>query len=291
MEIKIYKNLNDCRKLWNGLSPDNSLFDRWDFRQCFYNKSESDPYFLVGKKGKDILGLAPLNRSKNTNQFTYFGGWFPERNSFFVKEGAILSELLQRCPDNTLLEGISPEEGKYYKFDDDEYTFYIDLARYGYSFDKYFSSFDRKKQKNFKRDIKSIPKYKVHVNRLRDFKRMVELNIKQFDEESIYNDKNTRGSIEKMFKLAHSSNLLQMISVEINGKTEGIDVGILFGKYYHVITGSSNNQKIPNLGKLMTVLSIKNAISKKSRYVDFLASSGYWKNQWNFDKEMLFKFS
>ena len=93
-----------------------------------------------------------------------------------------------------------------------------------------------------------------------------------------------------MIKLAYKNNLLQMLSLEINGKVEAVDVGVLFGKWYHVATGSSNNQKIPNLGKMMTILSIKNAILKKSRYVDFLSSSGYWKSQWNFDKEMLFKF-
>ena len=202
----------------------------------------------------------------------------------------MLSQLLENCPDNTLIEGISPEEARDFSFLEDEYTFYIDLEKYNNKFETYFSSFDKKKQKNFRRDLKSIPKYKIRKNRLKDFNRLVELNIKQFDEESIYNDKITKKSIYKIIDLAHKKGLLQMLSLEMNGKVEAIDVGILFGKWYHVITGSSNNQKIPNVGKLMTVLSIKNAISKKSKYVDFLASSGYWKNQWNFDKEMLFKF-
>ena len=149
---------------------------------------------------------------------------------------------------------------------------------------------DKKRQKNFNRDIRSIPKYKVRYNRLRDFDRMVELNIKQFDEESIYNDGPMRNSIYKMVKLAYKKKALQMISVEIKGRTEAVDVGILCGAGYHVVTGSSNNQKIPNIGKLITILSIKNAISKKAQFVDFLASSGYWKNMWNFNKEMLLKF-
>jgi hypothetical protein len=69
-----------------------------------------------------------------------------------------------------------------------------------------------------------------------------------------------------------------------------VDIGIVFGKWYHVITGSSNNQKIPNIGKLLTVLDIKNSIEKKCTYIDFLASSGYWKSMWNFEREMLLKF-
>ena len=40
----------------------------------------------------------------------------------------------------------------------------------------------------------------------------------------------------------------------------------------------------------MNVLDIKNAIAKKAGFVDFFATSGYWKELWGFEKEMLFKF-
>ena len=290
MEFKIHKNINQCRRLWNELSPNGSLFDVWDFRQCFYNRQDNEPYFLVARNGIEILGLIPLDFIKSKNEYSYFGGWFPERNSFFLKDKNKIAELLDKCPANTCIEGISHDEGKYFSFSEDEFTYYLDISKYDYNFEKYFDSFDKKRRKNFKRDIKNIPKYKVHINRLKDFKRLVDLNIKQFDEESIFNDRTTKDSVYKMMNLARKKGFLQMLSIEVKGKVEAVDVGILFGKWYHVITGSSNNQKIPNIGKLMTILDIKNAINKKARYVDFLASAGYWKSQWNFDREMLFKF-
>lgn len=290
MQLKIYKNINECRKIWNALSPNRSLFDVWDFRQCFYNKCDNQPYFVAGKERGKVIGVIPLSFVKSTNEYTYFGGWFPERNAFFLNDKTRLAELLEQCPDNTFIEGIDPQERKYCNLLDDEYTYFIDLVKYNNSIEKYFNSLDKKKQKNFKRDLKNIPKYKVCYNRLRDFKRLVELNIKQFDEDSMYNDEIVKNYIFKMINLAYKRGILQMLSLEINGKTEAVDVGILFGKWYHVITGSSNNQKIPNIGKLMTVIDMNNAVSKKARFVDFLASSGYWKNQWNFEREMLSKF-
>ena len=290
MELKIYKNINECGRLWENFSHNNRLFDIWDFRLCFYNKSDAQPYFIAGKERGKVVGVIPLSFSKSKSQYTYFGGWFPERNNFFLKDKSKLSELLEQCPYNTVIEGIDPMEEVHSKFLDDEFTYFIDLMKYNADFEQYFGSFDKKKQKNFRRDLKNVPKYKVHRNRLRDFNRLVELNINQFDEDSIYNDKALKDSIRKMIALANKKNMLEMISVEVNGKTEAVDIGILFGKWYHVITGSSNNQKIPNIGKLLTMLDIKNAISKKAKFVDFLASSGYWKSQWNFDSEMLFKF-
>ena len=291
MEIKIYKNINECHKLWEKFSPTKSLFDVWDFRQCFYNKEDNKPYFITGRERGKIVGVVPLCFIESKNQYAYFGGWFPERNSFFVRDKTKLGQLLEQCPYNTCIEGIDPAESNFYNLLEDEHTYFIDLLKYDNDFDKYFGSFSKKRQKNFKRELKNIPPYKVHHNRLKDFKRLVQLNIMHYDKDSVFHNDTIKNGLHRMMKLANRNKLLEMISVEINGKTEAVDIGVLFGKWYHVITGSSNNNKIPNLGKLITVLSIKNAISKKARYVDFFASSGYWKDMWSFEKEMLLKFT
>ncbi len=290
MEFKICNDVNECCKLWNILSPNKRLFDVWDFRICFYDEHDNETYFIVGYEGKEPTGLIPLCFFKSKNQYSFFGGWFPERNSFFLKDKAKLPLLLEQCPANTFIEGIDPDESKYYNFLEDEYTYYLDLSKYNNDFEKYFSSLDKKKQKNFKREISKLPKYKVHYNRLEDFDRLVELNIKQYEEESKFNDTLIKNGISNMIKLANKKGILEMMSLEINGRIEAVDIGIIFKEWYYAIIGGANNQKIPNLGKLMTMLDIKNAITKKAKYVDFFATSGYWKNIWNFDKEMLLKF-
>ena len=93
-----------------------------------------------------------------------------------------------------------------------------------------------------------------------------------------------------MAALADKKGILDITSLEISSRTEAVDVGIVYGQWYHAIIGGSNNQKIPGLGKLMTMLDIKNAIAKKAGFVDFAATSGHWKEMWNLDREMLLKF-
>ena len=93
-----------------------------------------------------------------------------------------------------------------------------------------------------------------------------------------------------MAELASHMGVLDMASLEINGRTEAVDIGIFYGGWYHAVIGGANNQKIPGLGKLMTMLDIKNAIGKGASFVDFAATSGHWKEMWNFDSEMLLKF-
>ena len=290
MEFKICKDIDECGKLWNLFSPSKRLFDIWDFRFCFYDNEDNKPYFIVGYEGKNPIGIVPLQFSKDKSQYNYFGGWFPERNSFFLKDKAKLAEFLTQCPESTFIEGIEPAEGKYYNFLEDECTYYLDLSKYSNNFEKYFSSFDKKKQKNINRELKNLPKYSIFHNRMEDFERLVELNIKQYEEDSKFNNEAIKNGIYKMACLADKKGILDMTSLEINSKIEAVDIGIVHGQWYHAIIGGANNNKIPGVGKLMTIIDIKNAIEKKAGFVDFAATSGHWNGMWNLDREMLLKF-
>ena len=290
MEFKVYKKIEECRDLWDSFSPKVRLFDVWDYRECFYDKNDNEPYFIEGFEANKPIGIIPLCFARSRNQYNYFGGWFPERNSFFLKNKVKLAKLLNQCPVNTFIEGIDPSEGRYYNFLEDEYTYYLDLSKYNNDFDAYLRSLDKKKQKNLRRDLKNIPDYKIYHNRLEDFGRLVELNVRQYEEDSKFNNNIIKNGILQLMKLADKNGCLEMISLEINGIPEAVDIGIMHGDCYYAVIGGTNNQKIPNLGKLMNVLDIKNAIAKKARLVDFFATSGHWKNMWNFEKEMLLKF-
>jgi hypothetical protein len=291
MNFKTYKSYDQCRKLWQKFSPSKCLFDIWEFRSCFFDKKLHQLHFITAKEGRNYIGLLPLMTNKATGETNYFGDWFPERNYIFIEDTSKMIELLAKCPDNTLIEGIDPSEKAHFNFVEDQHSYYIDLKKYNNRFANYFNStFDKKKQKDIKRELKKIPKYKIHLNRVQDFDRMVAMNIRNFDGESIYDEPGVKEQMLCLVKKAQRMKMLNMISVEINGKVEGVDIAIKANGWYHVITGASNNHKIPNLGKLMNILSIKRAIKRHAKIIDFLATSPYWKTQWNFDKDMLYKF-
>ncbi len=291
MDFKICKNIAECEALWQSFSPNERLFDVWAYRVCFFDKREHEPHFIVGYNNDGVEGFVPLVFIKRKNQYNYFGGWFTaERNSFYIKDKTKLPDFLEQCPENTYIEGLDPKQGNYYKFLDDEYTHYLDLSRYDYSFETYFSSLGKKRQKNLRYEINNIPEYEIYSNRIKDFKRLIELNIKRFEDDSKFNDKTITNGIYNLIKLLGEKGILDMISVGINNKVEAVDIGAVFNGRYYALIGSSNYQRIPNLGKLMTILDIKSAIAKKARFIEFGATSDHWKNMWEFDKDMLLKF-
>lgn len=291
MDFKISKNIDECKALWNLFSPNDRLFDIWDYRACFFDEREHELNFIVGYNANGVDGIIPLVFVKSKNQYTYFGGWFTaERNSLFVKDKTKFLDFLEQCPPNTFIEGIDPREGAYYNFLDDEFMHYLDLSKYNNNFEEYLSSLDKKRQKNLKSELRNLPEYKVYYNKIRDFKRLVELNVKRYEDDSKFHDKTITKGIFKLIKLAHEKGILDMISIKIDNKIEAVDIGVVFKGRYYALIGSSNYQKIPNLGKLMTVLDIKSAIAKKARFIEFGATADHWKKMWEFDKDMLLKF-
>lgn len=292
MDFKICKDIGECKALWSLFSPNERLFDNWDYRACFFDGNLHEPYFIVGCSSNGVEGFIPLVYVKGKNQYNYFGGWFTaERNMLFAKDKTKIADFLGQCPENTYIEGLDPGEGNYYNFLNDEYTHYLDLCKYGCSFEAYFGSLDRKRQKNLKYELKNLPEYKIYTNRIQDLNRLIELNVRVFENDSQFNDEAVKKGILNLAKLLNKDGILDMISVEINNRVEAVDVCAVFNGRYYALMGASNYQKIPNLGKLMTALDIKSAMAKKAGFIEFGATADHWKKMWDFDKDMLLKFA
>ncbi len=290
MRFETVKDIKTCEQLWNSFSPDKKLFDLWEYRFCFFNKNYM-PYFIVGYENKEMIGILPLWHEKKDETYSFFGGEFPEENSFFVKDKSKIKDFLEFTPEDSFIFYILESEKQYFDFEECSKTYFLDMRKYNNELGAYISSFDKKHRKNLKYDLKQLEKlnYEINFNKLEDFNRMVELNIKKFGEESNYNDKNFVDSIKKMIEIAYSQKKLNMISIKINEKTEAVEFAIIHDNIYNVL-GGGRNIEIDNIGKLMVVEHIKSALKNNTPILNFCTSSERWKKNWHFDYEMLYKF-
>ena len=85
------------------------------------------------------------------------------------------------------------------------------------------------------------------------------------------------------------SNVLEMLIICIDVALASVYVAILQGEEYLVLLGG-NDPNIKNIGKLMILEHIKNAISKKVKTVDFMTTDTGWKRLWNLDTEPVYSF-
>jgi hypothetical protein len=303
VEFKIIKELAECKKLWEQFSPNEQVFDVWNYRVCFYEPEFHELYFIVAfnstkkndmkeddLKGDDIkedtiLGVLPLWKHKNYDYYEWFGGQLPEHNSFFVKNKELIPLFLEFMPKNAWLPYLKTEYKEDLPYFIEETSYFVDLKKYEYNLDNYFSTFNKKHRKNLNRDLRILSEKNpvVVYDDLGDFDRMIELNNKRFSGDSFFADSDFINGFLKLAKLAKERNELEMISIHIDGKCEAAELAVLHKGVYTVLLGG-NNLEISNIGKLLIIEHLKNAITKKAYIVDFLVDDCGWKKLWNMDE-------
>lgn len=292
MEFRVETDLSQCQKLWQEFSPQFYLFDLWEYRFCFYQGYGYSPYFIVGKEKGKVIGILPLWFERKEGYYTFFGGTFPEPNTFFIKEKAKIAKFLEQTPKETKLKYIASSEAGYYRFKESGPKFYLEMSRYNQDVDQFISSFSKKHRKNLRYDLRQLQKqkYSFRYNYLEDFEKMVSLNQKRFEKTSDFNEMEMVKSMKILMETADKQAKLNLVSVMINDQVQAVELAVIYNHCYYVLCGG-HNLEIENIGKLLIIEHIKNALNKNISKLDFLSTDSGWKKLWHLETETLFEFS
>ncbi len=296
-EIKIVKDIRECRILWEKFSPGNVIWDLWEVIFPFYDESLHEPYFIViiNKEGKE-QGVLPLWMEKENKQYRFFGGGFPENRTFWF-EGSLFSLVFDNIPPNTRIYEINkkieslPDPEFKQHFSKEEFHYFLNLERLGYSFDGYLKTFNGKHRESFRRDIRKLENlhYTLSWEKTEHFDDLIIFNTARFGQDSDLADHRYAGSLFSFLSFLEKENMLYTLRVAINGKTEGVQFAAFYNGVYYLLH-MGYNKEIKNLGKLLIAEQIKKAMELKAAEVDFLSGDTGWKELWNLEKEPYYTF-
>ncbi|MFH0868373.1 MAG: GNAT family N-acetyltransferase [Candidatus Woesearchaeota archaeon] len=289
LKFKTVVDEKECRLLWKKFSPNELLWDLWDFRFCFYNDNFSFNFILGIDDGE--AGILPLVFDKKTKVYTYFGENFPEQNRFLLNDKTKIKLFLENCPKDTGIYYIDNEEKKYYDLKDGDKRYFINLEKFNGNFENYLKSFNKKHRKNLNYDLKKLKgkEYVLVCNDIKDFKRLVELNKERFGKDSDYNEEGFVSGMSKLIDNALKLDILDITSIKIDNKTEAVGLGVFYNNIYYVLA-VGRNLEVKNLGKLLIAEQIKSAINHKCNEIDFMSTEANWKELWNLDSEQMYEF-
>ena len=296
MNFRIVKNLAECEKLWNKFSPKKTLWDLWQVVFSFYNPEINAPFFIVlVKNGKDD-GLLPLWYDSSEECYYFFGGEYPENRRFWF-DLSFFNDVIKQIPEHFNMFEINKNEiGNIpkdvlvkidYEFETSTKRYFLDVEKFGYDIESYLKTFNKKHRKNLRYDLKQLEKlnYNLVFEQNEHFDDFVMLSVKRFGNDSDLSDGAFVGQMRQFVRYLSENNMLHTISIEIEGKIQGIEFAAVYNNVYYVLNGASNPE-IENLGKLLIMSHIKNAIKLKAKEVDFLSSeTGGWKKLWNCEEE------
>ncbi|MEK6961016.1 MAG: GNAT family N-acetyltransferase [Nanoarchaeota archaeon] len=289
----IVKDIDSCEKIWKSSIEPIHFFDEWDYRMCFFDKERFNPHFVVLDEDKGAAhSVLPLWSRRRDGYKEFFGGEFMEFNRIIAPDRESASRLLSSLEGDYWLAYMDPSEKHLADLVPCGSRFLLYLSKVGHSLDAYLNSFSGKHRKNLKNDLKRLEQLNPIVarNRLEDLDKMIGLNVSRFGDDSFLAEQWFVDGIKRFVNTANSKGHLEMLSILIDNKPESVQLGMIYNKRYSVILGG-NNMNIPNIGKLMVVEHIKNAIRLKADVIDFLCTDSGWKKLWNLEEEAVYEFS
>lgn len=290
-EIKIIKDIKEAKRAWNALTANETLYDNWDYRYCFYKYYNYELFFYAGYLDGKLIGLLPLQYNSDDGCIEFFAEEFTESNHVLIKPGneRFIAGLYKAVKPGTKLLYIIKDNEFLNGFRLEEYKYVINLTKIKNSSDYIESVFQGKEKKNIKREIRIIGEKnpEIAVNGAGDLPILFDLNIKNFGKDSNFNLINWRKGTADLLRLDFN---IHILAITIDGKKQAVSLVIFYNNVYYLLATGSNNKDVPNLGKYLIVKNIDYAKNLGATALDASIGDCHWKKRWHLDRIPQYKY-
>lgn len=291
INFQVATNLDECKEYWEKFSPNITLFDLWNFRYCFYKHDNFPLHFIVGFLKSEPVGILPLQLNTDQGYLEFFGGSWMEDNKVFIDEKYLdlIEKFFSQITDKANLIAINSKDVFCSALPIDEYKYQLDLTNYSSYWDYIRDKYNKKGNDTFKRKFKKIEQNSIEFikNNPEDMELLIEFNIKNFREDSSFNDEKRKLIYKDFLNLGLEHHL---ITIKVNGVKQAVSMNIVYKGVFYYLNAGSNFEEIPNLGNYTVMNDIGKAIELKCKIFDALMISYNWKERWHFNKIPFTKF-
>ncbi len=300
MKFEVVQDLKKAEIVWNLLSPKKVIDDEWQFRYTFYKYLHYPLYFILCFDGDEPVGMLPMQLNTGfglrpayalqCEEFLeFFGGDDSDNNDVFLQEefGEYRDLFFKQVHS---LAYFAPLKDTYktvqnIKFYTNKY--YLPLVKYKTYDDFLADRWSGDARRNIKRQIRKLHKdNKVNIvqNEFKDIELLFTLNMLRFGENSSFRYSYRR----QIFRDLMDQYRIDLLTIEINGVKEAVSFGIVHKNIYYSMN-IGVNPFISNLGKLLILLQIQQAIDLGCKLFDAGKGNGGWKEVYKLNKDPQYK--
>ena len=300
MKVAIISDIKEIERLWRAFSPNETLWDEWDFIKPLYQPDYFTPHglLLIDDREREI-GFWPLWLEKELNRYYTFGGdymedtkfWFPleyfplmfqklQATKLFDMNGQVAQAVVSKYPEYQ--KYFWPAHNRYF----------LTPAKFNYSTAEYLTSFGKKHRYNLLRDLKKLQtlNYELAWESNEHFDDLIALSVQRFGEESDFIDGYFVEQMRQMVNYLVARGELHTLVVRIGGRLVALELAAEFKNVWYVLNGGQEDG-IDNLGKLLIMEHIKEACLRRCQEINFLAGDTGWKRLWNLEREQYYNFA
>lgn len=283
--IQIVKDLETAGQLWALFTPDKTIYDNWEFRNCFYKYCHYELFFYTAYIDERPTALLPLQFNTEKNYLEFFGGDYMEDNRCFAQPGheELISKLYQAVDKPAHLQFITGQDSftTNLPVKDFKYTLSADKLKdyWGYL----QNTGHAETRKTLQKQIRRIEREGIEIvrNQFADLELLFKLNIDVFGERSSFNRPGRKEVFRDLLKLPWP---IFLLSFKVAGITQGVSLAILYKDVLECFNTGANRQAVPDLNKFICYTSIKTAAENDTKLLDFFTGNYGYKELWFFDK-------
>lgn len=298
LNIDVYKDLEDARRIWQRHWPQECLFDLWPVRNCFQSQFNYSPYFIVARENRKFCGMLALSWIDEQQCFGHFPGevwhgktWL-EQNKILASEPAVFNALVHHIPAMAKIRYLTDDprlaSDPSAVVDEIGYLFYP--QQFDYSFETYMQCFSGKSRKKMRSELNRLTAGGVsyRYDCFDDVAHLFRMNLENFKGESYFDDARFLRAFESLVAWLHANNMLRVTTVLIGGRIAAVDVGALWNQTYTVLAGGTHPD-FPGVAKLINFHHIEWACRQRLKEVDFLCGEFNWKHRFHLSARPLYR--
>jgi hypothetical protein len=275
----------ECESVWRSAVPVESVWDLWEFRDCFQRHFRRPLLFLTAESDRGAAGLLPLSWVQESGCYGCFPGeaweghtWL-EQNRLLARDRSALTALLSNCPAAYHLRYLLPLESlPENERVVDEVGYLFLPPRYDYDLENYFQEFSRKSAKRVKKEIAAVenPGVEYRHDDFSDYDHLVRLNVDRFGERSYFADHRFTESFRDVARLLEERGWLRFTTVLRGGEIAAVDMGCVYRGTYTLLAGGTH-AGFPGVAKLINLHHMRRGCEERFDQVDFLCGDFSWK--------------
>lgn len=299
IKIRTITDIKEAEILWRALSPQETVFDDWDFRYTFFKHNPQPLGFLLAEEiftdgSAGPVGLLPLQKNTAHGCWEFFAEDPCEENRPFVKSGQ--EEVV------SLLYGAAPVPTKIYDISGhDKFTAGLPLEDYKYILPlvglRNFSDFlqtrlSAKRRRSLSRELEIYEQTRPDVvasqraDWLSDLESLFSFNNLNFAGES-YLQIAEQAPWRDLLKLPLDWRLLV---IKIKGVKQAVSLSVIYNNHWHYLITGANFHDFPGLGKYLVKVNLEAAIAAGVDVFDAGLGDCGWKHLWHFDRLPQYEF-
>lgn len=295
IKIREVNDLKEAEALWRALSPNETIFDEWDFRYCFYKYTSHPLCFLAAYENDELVGLLPLQKHPEYG-CEFFAEYSCEENRPFVKTGYdhIIPNLYAAMPGHGKAYDITGEDEFTSKMTLEDYIYILPLKEIKTFQDFLDKRLSAKRRRSLFKEIDEAeankPEVKFITGPLEDKLAILEyifkFNTGNFKEES-YLLKDEQAPWRDLMSLDFN---WRLAVIKIKGGIQAASLSVFHGGEWHYMITGVNFKEYAGLGKYLVKINIEAAIAAGAGEFNAGLGDCGWKHLWHFDKKPQYLF-